>query len=332
MTEWTSLYLAEHKGEPPSLRFPFEAAGVQALAVGAVRPAGWLRDQCRIQAEGITGRLEEFWPDLGPDNMWLGGKTEGWERGPYYLDGLVPLAYLLEDAKLKALAQKWIDSILEMQDETGWLGPAQAPNRRPYDPWPVAIVLKALTQYHEATEDERVLPVMTRFCGCLRETLEERPLFEWGMYRWADLILSLHWLYERTGETGLLETAQQIQSQGYDWRSHFEQFPSGRRPLQRDAGWTRMSSTMPWGSKPPASGGGSPEMSRIAWASTARWKSSMSIMGRRLGYLQAMSIWQAKIPPGNGTLRSGGVSLLAGRVDRHFRGCGVCRPIGKDRL
>ena len=43
----------------------------------------------RVQAEGLTGHLEEFWPDLGPDNMWLGGAREGWERGPYYLDGLL---------------------------------------------------------------------------------------------------------------------------------------------------------------------------------------------------------------------------------------------------
>src|SRR5437773_11957293 len=40
------------------------------LPLGSISPRGWLLDQCRIQADGITGHLEEFWPDLGPDNMW----------------------------------------------------------------------------------------------------------------------------------------------------------------------------------------------------------------------------------------------------------------------
>ena len=60
------------------------------LAPGRISPRGWLRDQLRLQAEGITGRLEEVWPDVAPDSGWKGGDGESWERGPYYLDGLLP--------------------------------------------------------------------------------------------------------------------------------------------------------------------------------------------------------------------------------------------------
>jgi hypothetical protein len=205
------------------------------LPLGAVTPCGWLRDQCRIQADGFTGHIEEFWPDLGPTNLWLSGlkrepgvgaqtQIEGWERGPYYLDGLVPLAHVLDDARLKAKATRWLESILNMQAESGWIGPVQAPNRPPYDPWPVTLVLKALTQYHEATNDPRILPTLTAFCRYLRDTLAARPLFEWSKYRWADLILSIHWLYNRTGESWLLDVAQEVARQGYDWRTHFETF------------------------------------------------------------------------------------------------------------
>lgn len=203
---------------------PLQPNAMAFLPLGAVKPRGWLLNQCRVQANGLTGSLEETWPDLGPNNMWLGGETEGWERGPYYLDGLVPLAHVLEDDGLKARAQKWIESILTMQDASGWLGPVQAPDRKPYDQWPVAIVLKALTQHHDATGDERALQAVEGFCRYLRDTLPERPLFDWGQHRWADLAVSVLWLYSRTGEPWLVDLAAEIARQGYDWRDHFENF------------------------------------------------------------------------------------------------------------
>ena len=209
-----------------------QPAAFTPLPLGSILPTGWLLRQCRIQADGLTGHLEEFWPDLGPDNMWLGGNREGWERGPYYLDGLVPLAHLLQDAHLLSMAQKWIESILSMQDETGWVGPIHSmASSREYDQWPIFIVFKVLTQHYEATQDARVIPVMLNFARYLRDTLDERPLFSWGQMRWADLVLSLHWLYEQTGgkdgnqdNAWLLGVARKVQAQGYNWREHFETF------------------------------------------------------------------------------------------------------------
>ena len=48
------------------------------LPLGSIRPTGWLHDQLRLKADGITGRLEQIWPDVGPNSAWLGGTGEDW--------------------------------------------------------------------------------------------------------------------------------------------------------------------------------------------------------------------------------------------------------------
>jgi len=58
------------------------------LPLRSIRPAGWLRRQLRIEADGLSGHLCEFWEDAA-ESGWIGGKGEGWERGPYWLEVLV---------------------------------------------------------------------------------------------------------------------------------------------------------------------------------------------------------------------------------------------------
>src|SRR5579885_425075 len=138
-------------------RAPLQPNAFNQLPLGAVKPRGWLLRQLRIQAEGLTGHLDEFWPDLR-DSAWLGGKGEGWERGPYYMDGLIPLAYLLDDPVLIQKAHRWMGSMLEHPGANGWIGPEK--NK---DWWPNYVALKALTQHQEATGDPRVIPMMQRY-------------------------------------------------------------------------------------------------------------------------------------------------------------------------
>src|SRR5262249_14086549 len=77
----------ERKATDPELR----ASAFEPFPLGTIKPAGWLKDQLRIQADGLSGHVDEFWPDI-KDSAWFGGNAEGWERVPYWLDGLVPLA------------------------------------------------------------------------------------------------------------------------------------------------------------------------------------------------------------------------------------------------
>ena len=79
------------------------------LPLGAIKPEGWLLEQLQIMQKGSAGHLDEYYWKLKNDNGWLGGKGDGWEETPYWLDGAVPLAYLLDDKALKAKVQKYID-------------------------------------------------------------------------------------------------------------------------------------------------------------------------------------------------------------------------------
>lgn len=93
------------------------------LPLGAVRAKGWLGEMLERQRSGATGRMDELYPEvMGPRNGWLGGDGDQWERGPYWIDGLLPLAWLLDDAELKAKVRPWIEWILQSQREDGYFG------------------------------------------------------------------------------------------------------------------------------------------------------------------------------------------------------------------
>ena len=101
------------------------------LPLGAIRPRGWLERQLRIQAAGLSGHLDEFWPDVA-ESQWFGGSAEGWERAPYWMDGVIPLAWVLDDAALKAKVAGHVDQILGAQRPDGTFAPmAAAPTGRP---------------------------------------------------------------------------------------------------------------------------------------------------------------------------------------------------------
>jgi hypothetical protein len=211
----------------------FKSATFVPLPLGSIRPVGWLQSQLRIQADGLSGHLDEIWPDV-KNSAWIGGNGDGWERGPYWLDGVVPLAFLLDDARLKDKVRHWVDYILTHPQPDGWLGPVRGRNvgqlKPTYDVWPIAIALKALTQYQEATDDARVLPALQKCLRKLDQVLDEKPLdswkefADWARYRWADLVLTIDWVYDRTHEPWLLDLAAKVRRQGFDWRAHFDHF------------------------------------------------------------------------------------------------------------
>lgn len=211
----------------PSNRAPLTASAYVPLPLGAVRPRGWIRTQLEGWAAGMTGRLDEVWPDVGPDNGWIGGPGDIWERGPYWVDGLLPLAYILEDQQLIEKANVWVEAALDSRQSSGYFGPTgerpQPRSTRPVsgeDWWPHMIMLKVLQSYYEATRDGRVIELMTDYFSYQRKELPERPLGHyswWGKQRGGENMASLHWLYNRIAELPLLDLAAIVHGQTENW-------------------------------------------------------------------------------------------------------------------
>jgi DUF1680 family protein len=230
----TALHAQAKASEPVRPRSPLAPAAFTPLPLGSIEPAGWLRDQLLIQANGLGGHLDEVWPDVGPDSGWLGGTGESWERGPYFLDGLVPLAWQLRDRESQQKAMRFLDWTLKSSQPTGFFGP---PSNN--DWWPRMVMLKVLAQYFEATSDPRVIPVMERYFAYSLRELPIRPLRDWGRYRWQDEVLTVLWLYNRNGDKSLLDLARLLQKQGYDWQQQFVNFKYTQRCTPEFLGMTK---------------------------------------------------------------------------------------------
>ncbi len=211
----------DRTSSPPLLQSELRAPAFRPLPLGSIRPSGWLARQLRIQADGLSGHLDEFWPDVA-DSKWFGGEAEGWERAPYWLDGVIPLAWLLQDEPLMQRVNGYIGTIVERQRPDGWYGPYEAdPEGSPYDLWAILLANKVLVQYHEATGDESVWRAVESSLRTLATGLEHTPLHNWGRYRWFEGLIPTFYLYERTGEPWLLNLARRLREQGYDYADFY---------------------------------------------------------------------------------------------------------------
>lgn len=188
-----------------------------------LKPTGWLKRQLEIQAEGLSGNLHKIWPDIR-DSAWIGGNREGWERVPYWLDGFIPLAYLLENEEMIATVKKYIDAILSAQEDDGWICPCEKDKRAKYDTWATQLICKVLKVYYDCSGDERIPQVVYRVLKNYYELLKsgEIKLFTWGKYRWFESFVSLNFIYERYGEDWIKDLAKIIKEQGFDYNTTVE--------------------------------------------------------------------------------------------------------------
>lgn len=223
---------SETGGNYRNNRHPLVVKSYIELPLGDIKPSGWLSEQLRRQADGLTGHLDAAYPQvMGPRNGWIGGDGDVWERGPYWIDGLLPLAYILEDRALIDKVQPWIEWTLVSQKPDGYFGPdtdrpheagLQRNNAR--DWWPKMVMLKIMQQYYSATGDERVISFLTEYFKYQLRELPETPLGHWtfwGQQRGGDNLMVVYWLYNITGDEFLLELGELIHSQTTPWTDIF---------------------------------------------------------------------------------------------------------------
>lgn len=222
-------------GQTPSVirpRSPLMQDVYSELPLGAIKPKGWLKEMLIRQKNGATGHLDELYPlVMGKRNGWLGGDGDQWERGPYWIDGLLPLAYILDDQELIAKVKPWIEWTINSQQPDGYFGPSKDYSPEPgiqrdnsRDWWPKMVMMKVLKQYYMATGDQRVIELLT---GYFKYQLKELPAYPldhwtfWAKMRGGDNLMIVYWLYNVTGDKFLLELGDLLHTQTYNYTNAF---------------------------------------------------------------------------------------------------------------
>ena len=144
---------------------------------GRLTVSGWVRELLRRDANGMTGHLDEIFPDAGTDifgaeqvehkeqgywSSWWPGEVRG-----NWLEGLTELAFLLRDRALIEKTNAIIDSVLSHQDADGYIGIYQKGARyivtaRFGELWTQSRIMRVLLAYYRITQREKVLNAVIR--------------------------------------------------------------------------------------------------------------------------------------------------------------------------
>jgi len=161
-------------------------------------------------ADGLAGHELDFYTFVNY-SRWLQPHTgmdysDLNEALPYWFNGMVPLAYLLNDSRLIKQVENVAESVLMLQQPDGWLGPEE-PGKRNF--WGRTPFLLGLTQLAEADPmhwEEEVLRAMLTFMLTMNTMLNNKgdgialcpSDYEcfWGQARVADLIIPIQWLID----------------------------------------------------------------------------------------------------------------------------------------
>jgi hypothetical protein len=202
------------------------------VPVGSIKPTGWALDQANVQANGLAGHLRDF-DSYVNGSIWVEGGTIEYsqmhESAPYWFNGMVALAFQLENPRLISQVQNFMEFVLDNQDEDGWLGP---PEPEPRLLWPRYLLLLGLLQYAEAdpTQTDRIVSAMQKFAVVVHDIFATNSegdqslgfQYAYQYVRWEEILYSMQWLYDHFPggqEDMLIETMELARNSGFSWKN-----------------------------------------------------------------------------------------------------------------
>ena len=181
---------------------------------------GWIRKQLETQVNGLFGNLDKIWKDVR-DSKWLDGDEEGWERFPYYLNGLIPLAYALKDESLIEKANKYIDIIISSQREDGRICPKNDTDVFSNDLWSMFLVLKVLTIFAEVSGEHKADQAIINGLRYINKSMNANTIINWAHARYFECFIPL--LYAKKNKLSnnkfIMELAYKLKAQGLDYKT-----------------------------------------------------------------------------------------------------------------
>ena len=200
---------------------------LEPLPLGSIKPLGWIKDQLQLMADGLAGSQYEFY-DIVKHSTWVGGHSEYSplnEALPYWLNGLVPLAYSIDNDRLKSQVLDALGQVLDRQDPDGWLGPEPRGHRDLWARFPLCLGLIQLVEA-DPIQGARIIPALHRFVARMHTILiNGRGFLDfWGTVRYGDMIIPLQWLYENYPQDNaelLLDTMKLLMDNGFHWTEYW---------------------------------------------------------------------------------------------------------------
>ncbi|MBD3346142.1 MAG: hypothetical protein GF401_13880 [Chitinivibrionales bacterium] len=162
---------------------PLEQTAYAHLPLGTVKPKGWLYDQLRIQADGLSGYAYSSF------------NAGRWSITNYH-EGIIALAFVLDDARLKDLAKDHVDEILT------WSVPSiNIRNNYHYQH-----AVRGLIEYYEATGYQPAFDWLQEYFELNKDEIASAAFGYCcnSGSRIGENLIALYWLYNRTGDTALI--------------------------------------------------------------------------------------------------------------------------------